>query len=223
MTRVPDHPRPSPDLVRAFAGVSAATAHEAQGRTGALASAIKPIYPGMRLLGPAFTCECPPGDNLTLHAALKFARPGDVIVCAAGGFTEQGLFGDVMASCAKGNGIAGLLVDGGVRDGATIRDIGFPVFARALSIVGTVKETLGAIGRPVVVGGVSVNPGDLIVGDDDGVVVVPLATAEAVLAAARERERKEERFREALLAGKTTWDLLNLDALLHGKGIELTR
>ncbi len=222
MPHVNDHRRPSPDLVRAFATVAAATAHEAQGRTGALASGVKPIYPGMRLLGPAFTCECPPGDNLTLHAALKLAKPGDILVCATGGFTEQGLFGDVMASCAKGNGIAGLLTDGGVRDGATIRDIGFPVFARAQSIIGTVKESLGPIGRPVVVGGVAINPGDLIIGDDDGVVVVPLDTVEAVLAASREREKKEERFREALLAGKTTWDMLNLDALLRSKGLELT-
>lgn len=220
MSTLSDFRRPSPDLVAAFAGVTAATAHEAQKRTGALASSVKPIWPGMRLLGPAFTCACEPGDNLTLHAALKLARPGDVIVCATGGFTEQGLFGDVMASCAKGNGIAGLLTDGGVRDGATIRDIGFPVFARALSIIGTVKETLGPLARPVVVGGVLVNPGDLIIGDDDGVVVVPLDTAEAVLAASRERERKEERFREALLAGKTTWDMLDLDALLRRKGVE---
>lgn len=222
MTASFNYSRPDPALVAAYAGVSAATAHEAQGRTGALASAVKPIARGMRVLGPAFTCECPPGDNLTLHAALKLARPGDVIVCAAAGYAEQGLFGDVMSSCAKGAGIAGLVTDGGVRDGATIAQIGFPVFAKAVSIIGTVKENLGAIARPVVVGGVVVHPGDLVIGDDDGVVVVPRADAHAVLAASREREAKEERFRQALLAGQTTWDMLDLNALLRRKGVDFT-
>ncbi|MFC4626336.1 4-carboxy-4-hydroxy-2-oxoadipate aldolase/oxaloacetate decarboxylase [Daeguia caeni] len=206
-------------LLARYRTVTAATAHEAMGRKGALDSAIKPIRHGMRVLGPAFTCACPPGDNLTLHAALKLARPGDVIVCAAAGFTEQGLFGDVMASAAKGKGIAGLVVDGGVRDSSEISRLGFPVFSRSISIKGAVKETLGQLNQPVVVGGELVSPGDLIIGDDDGVVVIPRALIAETAETSAERERKEERFRAALLQGNTTWDMLNLNAVMERKGI----
>ncbi|ODT46908.1 MAG: 4-hydroxy-4-methyl-2-oxoglutarate aldolase [Methylobacterium sp. SCN 67-24] len=205
----------------AYASVASATAHEAMERRGALDSSIKPVRRGMKVLGPAFTCVCPPGDNLTLHAALKMAKAGDVIVCASAGFTEQGLFGDVMASCAMGKGIGGLVVDGGVRDGATIAEIGFPVFARALSIKGSVKETLGALNKPIVAGGMLVEPGDLVIGDDDGVCIVPKAEIAAIAAASKTREEKEARFRRELLQGKTTWDMLNLSELLRKKGIEL--
>lgn len=208
----------SAEIMARYAKVSAATAHEAMGRKGALDSAIKPIRSGMRVIGPAYTCVCPPGDNLTLHAALKLAKPGDVLVCAAAGFTEQGLFGDVMASCAKGKGLAGLVVDGGVRDAADIDRIGFPVFSRAISIKGAVKETLGALNQPIVVGGELVSPGDLIIGDDDGVVVIPTAVIEATAAACVERDAKEARFRAALLQGNTTWEMLNLNALMEKKG-----
>lgn len=208
----------SADLQASYANVTAATAHEAMGRKGALDSAIKPIRSGMRVFGTAFTCICPAGDNLTLHAALKLSKPGDVLVCGAAGFTEQGLFGDVMASCAKGKGIAGLVVDGGVRDAADIHRIGFPVFSRSISIKGAVKETLGAINQPIVVGGELVSPGDLIIGDDDGVVVIPAALIEETAAACVEREKKEARFREALLQGNTTWEMLNLNALMEKKG-----
>ncbi|MFG1432994.1 4-carboxy-4-hydroxy-2-oxoadipate aldolase/oxaloacetate decarboxylase [Xanthobacter sp. V2C-8] len=207
------------DLLAAYKGVTAATAHEAMGRKGALDSAIKPIRSGMKVLGTAFTCSCPPGDNLTLHAALKLAQPGDVLVAAAAGFTEQGLFGDVMASCAKGRGLAGLVVDGGVRDAAEIDAMGFPVFARAISIKGAVKETLGAINTPVVVGGELVSPGDLVIGDDDGVVIVPRALIAETARACTEREQKEIRFRAALLEGNTTWEMLNLNALMEKKGL----
>jgi 4-hydroxy-4-methyl-2-oxoglutarate aldolase len=205
----------------AYASVASATAHEAMERRGALDSSIKPVWRGMKVLGPAFTCVCPPGDNLTLHAALKMAKAGDVIVCASAGFTEQGLFGDVMASCAMGKGIGGLVVDGGVRDGATIAEIGFPVFARALSIKGSVKETLGALNKPIVAGGMLVEPGDLVIGDDDGVCIVPKAEIAAIAVASKTREEKEARFRRELLQGKTTWDMLNLSELLRKKGIEL--
>lgn len=209
------------NYLEAYASVASATAHEAMERRGALDSTIKPVRRGMKVLGPAFTCVCPPGDNLTLHAALKMAKAGDVIVCASAGFTEQGLFGDVMASCAKGKNIAGLVVDGGVRDGATIAEIGFPVFARALSIKGSVKETLGALNKPIVAGGMLVEPGDLVIGDDDGVCIVPKAEIAAIAAASKTREEKEARFRRELLQGKTTWDMLNLSELLRKKGIQL--
>ena len=216
-----DFPRPTPDQLAGWDGIGAATAHEAQGRRGAVDSAIKPIYPGLRVFGPALTCVCPPGDNLTLHAAIKLAKPGDVIVCDAGDYPEQGLFGDVMASSALGRGIAGLVTNGGVRDAATIRDLGFPVFSRSISIKGTIKETLGPVNRPVVLGGILVRPGDLVIGDDDGVAIVPLEEIEAVRAASRQREEKEATFRSKLATGVTTWDLGGYGAILRRKGIEL--
>ncbi|AUL48423.1 4-hydroxy-4-methyl-2-oxoglutarate aldolase [Bordetella trematum] len=218
---MPDTKIDYPALYEAYAKVASATAHEAMGRRGAVQSTVKPIRLGMRLLGRAFTCSCPPGDNLTLHAALKMAQRGDVIVCDAGGYTEQGLFGDVMASCAMGMGIAGLLVDGGVRDSATIHEVGFPVFSCGVSIKGAVKETLGTLNQPVVIGGVTVHPGDLVIGDDDGVVIVPIGEARALIAACEEREAKETRFRSELLTGKTTWDMLNLGDIIKRKGITL--
>ncbi|MES2913150.1 MAG: 4-carboxy-4-hydroxy-2-oxoadipate aldolase/oxaloacetate decarboxylase [Pseudomonadota bacterium] len=202
-----------------YAGVASATAHEAMERRGAVDSQIKPIRLGMRLLGRAFTCICPPNDNLTLHAALKMALPGDILVCNAGGFTEQGLFGDVMGSCALGRGLGGLLVDGGVRDTETLAEVGFSVFSRGISIKGTVKETMGQLQIPITVGGVIVHPGDLVIGDDDGVCIVPQAEIESLLPLCKKREDKEAKFRAALMEGKTTWDMLNLEELLKSKGI----
>ncbi|WP_454019602.1 4-carboxy-4-hydroxy-2-oxoadipate aldolase/oxaloacetate decarboxylase [Azospirillum sp. Marseille-Q6669] len=216
-----DFPRSTPEQVAAFATIGAATVHEALGRRGAVDSAIKPIWPGLRIVGAAFPLKTQPGDNLTLHAAMKLARPGDVLVVDAGDYPEQGSFGDVMATSAQSLGLAGLVTNGGVRDAAAIRDIGFPIFSRAISIKGTVKATLGPIAQPIVVGGVTVHPGDLIVGDDDGLVVVPLAEVEAVLAASRARLEKEERLRAELQSGKTTWDIGNYDALLAQTGQSL--
>lgn len=216
-----DFPRPTPEQVAAFATIGAATVHEALGRRGAVDSAIKPIWPGLRIVGAAFPLKTQPGDNLTLHAAMKLARPGDVLVVDAGDYTEQGSFGDVMATSAQSLGLAGLVTNGGVRDAAAIRDIGFPIFSRAISIKGTVKATLGPIAQPIVVGGVTVHPGDLIVGDDDGLVVVPLDEVEAVLTASHARLEKEERLRAELQSGKTTWDIGNYDALLAQTGQSL--
>ncbi|AWJ93890.1 4-hydroxy-4-methyl-2-oxoglutarate aldolase (plasmid) [Azospirillum baldaniorum] len=216
-----DFPRPTPEQVAAFATIGAATVHEALGRRGAVDSAIKPIWPGLRIVGAAFPLKTQPGDNLTIHAAMKLARPGDVLVVDAGDYTEQGSFGDVMATSAQSLGLAGLVTNGGVRDAAAIRDIGFPIFSRAISIKGTVKATLGPIAQPIVVGGVTVHPGDLIVGDDDGLVVVPLDEVEAVLTASRARLEKEERLRADLQSGKTTWDIGNYDALLAQTGQSL--
>ena len=207
------------ELQTSYATVTAATAHEAMGRRGAIDSAIKPIRTGMRAVGRALTCSCHVGDNLTLHAALKIARPGDVIVCAAGGYAQQGLFGDVMASCAIGRGVAGLVTDGGIRDSAEIARLGFNVFSKGIAVNGTVKETFGSLNEPIAIGGQTVSPGDLVIADDDGVVVVPAAEIETVLSASTEREKKEARFREALLKGETTWDLLGLNALMESKGL----
>ena len=216
-----DFARPTRDQIESFREIGAATAHEALGRRGAVDSAIKPIYPGLRVLGPALTLQCPPGDNLTIHAALKLAKPGDVLVIDAGDYTEQGAFGDVMATSALALGVAGLVTNGGVRDAATIRDLGFPIFSRSISIKGTIKETLGPINQPIVFGGVTVHPGDLVIGDDDGIVVVPSDEIDSVLAVATEREAKEARIRGELAKGRTTWDISNFNALLKRNGIDV--
>ena len=184
-------------------------------------SAIKPIYPGLRILGSALTLVTQPGDNLTIHAALKLAQPGDVLVIDAGDYPEQGSFGDVMATSALALGVAGLVTNGGVRDAASIRDLGFPIFSRSISIKGTVKETLGPINQPISFGGVTVNPGDLVIGDDDGLVVIPLAEIDAVLAIAQKREEKEANIRAELAKGRTTWDISNFNALLQRNGIDV--
>jgi 4-hydroxy-4-methyl-2-oxoglutarate aldolase len=209
-----DHPRPAREDIEALSGFSAATVHEAMGRKGAMPFGIKPIYPGMRVCGAAFTVDCPPGDNLMIHAAIECARPGDVLVVDAKGYVEAGPFGDIMAGACRARGIVGIVIDGCVRDGSVLRDMGFPAFSRGLSMKGTAKSLLGAIGRPIVCAGVAVSPGYAILGDDDGVVVVPRDAVPAVLDAARERD--EEALRERLAAGKTTVDLLGLRALLSG-------
>ncbi|MBB3770033.1 4-hydroxy-4-methyl-2-oxoglutarate aldolase [Angulomicrobium tetraedrale] len=216
-----DFPRPTAAQIEAFRAIGAATAHEAFGRRGAVDSAIKPTYPGIRILGPAFTLKSPPGDNLTLHAALKLAKPGDVLVVDAGDYPEQGSFGDVMATSAKALGLAGLVTNGGVRDAASIRDLGFPIFTRAVSIRGTIKESLGPLAEPIVFGGIHVNPGDLVIGDDDGLVIIPLAEVDAVLDVATKREAKEAGIRAELAKGRTTWDISNFNALLKRNGLDL--
>src|SRR5690606_18793986 len=150
----------------------AATVHEAQGQKGALSSAIKPLDPAMRLAGPALTVNCRPDDNLAIHYALTIARPGDVIVVDAKGFVEAGAWGDVMTLMARKKGVAGLVIDGSVRDANAIVEMGFPVFSRGISIKGTAKNQPGAVDVPIVCGGVGINPGDVVLGDRDGLVVI---------------------------------------------------
>ncbi len=198
------HPRADPGLVDRYRGLSAATVSEAQGRRGAVAAAIKPIAAGMRLLGTALTVNCPPGDNLMLHRALELVGPGEVIVCDNQGW-EGGPWGELMTVMAQAHSCAGLLIDGHVRDGAAIAAAGFPVFARGLALQGTTKERLGLVNHPVRCGGISVRPGDLVVGDDDGVCVVAREAVGAVLEAARAREEKEQSALREYAAGATLW------------------
>ncbi|MFT8209430.1 MAG: 4-carboxy-4-hydroxy-2-oxoadipate aldolase/oxaloacetate decarboxylase [Symbiopectobacterium sp.] len=218
-----DFIRPDQELIDAFKEITAATVHEAFGRRGAVDSAIKPIYPGLRVLGSAFTVKTPAGDNFTIHAALQLAKPGDVLVIDAGDYTEQGSFGDVMATAALSRGIAGLVTvtNGGVRDAERIHKLGFPIFSRSISIKGTVKETFGEINQPISFGGVTINPGDLIIGDDDGIVAIPREKIEEVLAASRSRDEKEVKLRAQIQQGKTIWELHNVNALLKRNGINV--
>ncbi|MBN9062628.1 MAG: hypothetical protein BGP06_00035 [Rhizobiales bacterium 65-9] len=204
---------------RKLLSYGSATVFEANGRRGAFDSGIKPLDDGMTVAGLAFTCECPPNDNLTLHAALKMARPGEVLVCDAHGCTEQGMFGDVMASCAVGAKLAGLVTDGGIRDCATIIEVGLPVFAGGISIKGTIKETLGSLKEPIVLAGVLVRPGDAIIGDSDGVVVVPIEKIDSVLDGCKQRAEKEAAVKDKFATGATPWDVYNLGDALKKKGV----
>jgi 4-hydroxy-4-methyl-2-oxoglutarate aldolase len=204
-----------PDTLRGLRELGAATVHEAQGGTGALDSGMKPIASSMRVSGPAFTVDARPADNLMLHYAMLKARPGDVLVVDAKGFLEAGVWGDVFTEQAMRMGLAGLVINGAVRDAAAIIAAGFPVFARGLSIKGTGKHQPGRINVPVVIGDVQIQPGDIVIGDQDGLVVVAREEADAVLAAGRAREEKEAAYREQIRNGATTVDLLDLAETLQ--------
>lgn len=210
--------RPSDAVLKEIAKYPPATLHEAQGRRGAMESRLKPIYSGMRVCGPAITAHCPPGDNLMLQVAISVAKPGDVLVVSCSGHAEQGGFGEVLTSACEAKGIAGLVTDGGVRDGLALKQHGFPVFCPGLCMKGTVKETLGSVNQPIVIGGVTVRPGDLVSGDDDGLVLVRQEEAEEVARKSREREEKEAQFMEALRDGADVLALLGMDKVLEAKG-----
>jgi 4-hydroxy-4-methyl-2-oxoglutarate aldolase len=196
-------------LVEAARAFGTATLHEAGGKIGALPPQIKPIAPSFKVCGPAFTVQGPPGDNLRLHRALAAARPGDVIVASVGGVYEYGYWGEIMSTGAKARGIGGLVIDGCVRDGALLEGVGFPVFARGLCIRGTGKdfEARAFLGAPLLIGDVTVNAGDLVCGDVDGVCVVPRARAAEVIQKSLEREVKEAKVMEQLRGGAITLDL----------------
>jgi len=210
--------RPDPDLVDQLRKFSPATIHEAQGRLGALDSAIKPIDPDMSVCGPAFTVVCAPRDNIMLQVAISYAEPGDVIVVSAGNYTEAGQFGDVLANACLARGIAGLVTDTGVRDTVEIRRLGLPVFSRSISIKGTVKETVQPINQPVLIGGELVRPGDIINGDADGVVVVRKEDLAYAIEQSQAREQAEQGYIEQYKAGKTPIEVSKLGDVLAAKG-----
>lgn len=204
-----DVPRLDAALVDAAHALPTATLHEAGGRIGALPAAIKPVASGMRLAGPALTVHSPGADNLWLHRALDIARPGDVMVVHTSGVHEYGYWGEIMGTMAKARRLGGLVIDACVRDGALLAQLGFPVFCRGLAIRGTGKD-FGAIGwlnAPVRIGEVVVEAGDLVVGDGDGVVVVPNARAAEVVDAGRKREATEAAILKRLEAGEATLDV----------------
>lgn len=211
--------RPDPALVAGLAQYSSATIHEAQGRRGALDSSLKPIDRSMSFCGPAVTVVCAPRDNLMLQVAIHYAQRGDVLVVSAGEFSEAGTFGDVLGTAMHSKGLAALVTDSGVRDIADLIDLGLPVFSRSVCIKGTVKETLGPINHPIVFGGELVEPGDIVKGDADGVVLVKAADAGWVIEACAEREASEAELRELYRAGGTTIELCNLVEKLAAKGL----
>jgi 4-hydroxy-4-methyl-2-oxoglutarate aldolase len=211
--------RVEPEIVEAFSRLSVATVHEAYGKRGAMAAAIMPARYYMRLCGPALTVELHAGDNLMLHKALDIADRGQVLVVDAQGW-EGGPWGELMSVIAMARGIAGLVIDGFVRDVAEIAQLGFPVFARGSSVKGTFKQQLGLVNHRVSCGGVVVEPGDLVLGDEDGVCAVRRRDAAAVLGAAQARERDEKQLRERFRAGESLWNVAGLDRVARERGLQ---
>jgi len=195
------------NFVKELTQFSAATLHEALGKQGNLPAAIKPIATGMKVCGPAYTVKTMPRDNVLLHRAYAYAKPGDVIVADCGGFYEAGYWGDLMSLGAKTKGINGLVIDGCVRDADDIEAMGFNVFSRGLCIRGTSNFGEGSLNETIVIGGIIINPGDFIIGDRDGVVVVPANQAAAAIEKATAREAKEENVRKQLREGKTSLEI----------------
>jgi len=208
------------ELVHLLGELGVATVHEAQGRTGLMRPYMRPLYPAARLAGPAVTVSCHAGDNLMIHAAIEVCQPGDVLVVAPRSESSDGMFGELLAVSCRAHGIAGLIIDAGVRDTADITAMGFPVWSKAISAQGTVKSTAGSVNLELVCAGALIHPGDAVVADHDGVVVVRREDAPQVAQLARQRQQKEEGTRDRLSSGELGLDIYDLRARLKELGVE---
>jgi 4-hydroxy-4-methyl-2-oxoglutarate aldolase len=212
--------RPDMEVVRMLGELGVATVHEAQGRTGLMKPYMRPIYPSARAAGTAVTISSQPGDNLMIHAAMEVCKPGDILVVTTTSESTDGMFGELLGVSCEAHGVVGLISDAGVRDTAELTAMDFPVWARAISAQGTVKSTAGSVNVAVVCAGMTVSPGDVIVADADGVVVVPREQAAAVAQAGRDRIDKEAKTRERLRNGELGVDFYGLREKLKQLGVK---
>lgn len=212
-------PRTDLAVVDGLAQAGVATVHEAQGRTGLLRADIRPVFRPVRVAGNALTCEVAPGDNWSIHVAVEQARPGDLLVVTPTSPCDDGYVGDLLAVSLRAHGVRAVVIDAGVRDAAALTEMGFPVWSKAISAKGTVKETPGNVQTPIVCAGAYVRPGDVVVADDDGVVVVRREQAATVLDAAMKREANEASNRPRLAAGEVGLDIYEMRDRLAARGV----